>query len=88
MTGSEVIVHNARIDLQVANQLASLTFDRSAPLIPCMDPKDIERRLFSCAPQAAKDLNAKAKKLIRAQKRADWWHRNADTRSRKPLNEK
>ena len=64
---------------------AALTFDRGAPLIHCMDPKDIERQLFRCAPQAAKDLNAKAKKLIRAQKREAWWKQHATERARKPL---
>jgi len=50
-----------------------------------MDPKDIERQLFKCAPQAAKDLNAKAKKLIRQQKREQWWKQHATDRARKPL---
>lgn len=50
-----------------------------------MDPKDIERQLFKCAPQAAKDLNAKAKKLIRATKRKQWWDAHATDRARKPL---
>jgi len=49
------------------------------------DPKDIEKHLFRCAPQAAKDLNAKAKKLIRQQKRKQWWDTHATERSRKPL---
>lgn len=78
------------IHSQLQCLLAALTFHPGVPLLQCMhdDPKDIEKHLFRCAPQSAKNLNDKAKKLIRQQKRADWWHLHADTRSRKPLNEK
>ena len=79
------VLQNARIDWQGQCLLAALTFDRGAPLIHCMDPKDIECQLFRCAPQAAKDLNAKAKKLIRATKRKQWWDAHATDRARKPL---
>lgn len=50
-----------------------------------LDPKDIERDLFRSAPQAAKDLLSKSKKLIRKQKREQWWATHATERARKPL---
>ena len=44
------------------------------------DPKDIEKELFRSAPHAAQKLHAEAKKLLRKQKRAQWWTDHADAR--------
>jgi hypothetical protein len=49
------------------------------------DPKDIERELFKAAPHAAQKLHAEAKKLIRKQKREQWWRVHATDRAKKPL---
>lgn len=44
------------------------------------DPKDIERDLFKSAPHAAQKLNAAAKKLLRKQKRSEWWDAHKDAK--------
>jgi hypothetical protein len=77
-------LHDSRDEVRVTP--SALTFARGTTLLLHMDdPKDIEKHLFRCAPQAVKDLNAKAKRLVRQQKRAEWWKTHADQRSRKPL---
>lgn len=50
-----------------------------------MEPKDVEKQLFAAAPHAAQKLNLAAKKLLRKQKREQWWHPHATERSKKPL---
>jgi len=44
------------------------------------DPKDVEKKLFAGAPHAAQKLNSAAKKLLRKQKREQWWTANQDTK--------
>lgn len=46
--------------------------------IGMQDPKEVEKQLFRNAPLAAQRLNSAAKKLIRIQKRKEWWTAHAD----------
>ena len=45
-----------------------------------LDPKDVEKQLFRSAPASAQRLNSAAKKLIRIQKRKQWWDDHKDAK--------